>query len=66
MTVTSERLSEEKIGKAAPVCPTCKEPLIARELHRRFMEDDRYQSCINGHVWSLEPISATGKASTED
>lgn len=51
--ITDARLSQGQIGERAPLCPDCKEPLVARQLDRRFMEDDRYQECTNGHVWEL-------------
>lgn len=34
-------------------CPACKEPLIARDTARRFMENDTYAECVRGHVWEL-------------
>lgn len=39
-----------------PKCPACKEPLIARDPSRRFMEDDRYAECRSGHVFELVKV----------
>jgi hypothetical protein len=48
-----EPLTPEKIARAVPRCPRCKLPLIARRHDRRFIEDDHYVECIQGHVWHL-------------
>lgn len=45
------------IARNCPACPTCKELLIARPADRRFMEDDNYVECLNGHVFALaDPV----------
>lgn len=52
----AERMSDRdirRIGTACPVCPECKRPLVFRLHPRRFIEDDRYVECENGHLWSL-------------
>lgn len=53
---TAEHLSMDKIGERCPVCPMCKEPLVARLPDRRFMEDDSYAECPNGHLWELQSV----------
>lgn len=36
-----------------PACPECKAPLIHRRPDQRFMEDDNYVACWNGHIYGL-------------
>lgn len=55
---------EETFEKLVPACPTCKKSLIHRPPDRRFMEDDRYVECENGHVWELSPAEAGEEGGT--
>lgn len=52
LALTDER-SRRIPPQAIPVCPIDKTPLVQRPHYRRFMEDDRFQECENGHVWEL-------------
>lgn len=56
---TLYHLTMEQIGQRAPCCPECKEPLVARLGDRRFMEDDTYAQCTNGHVYELTRVTQT-------
>lgn len=44
-----------KLDKNIPVCPDCEGQLIYRQPDRRFMEDNNYVECPNGHVFELVP-----------
>lgn len=50
-----EFIEKEVFDRLVPSCPDCKTPLIYRLPHERFMEDDNYVQCVNGHVFELVP-----------
>lgn len=51
--MTGKPLTTEQIAGAVPLCPTCQATLIARRPDQRFMENNGYVGCLNGHVFAL-------------
>lgn len=48
-----EVTDDTKAPLGSPTCPDCGELLNHRPADRRFIEDNRYIECVNGHVWWL-------------
>jgi hypothetical protein len=57
-------LTDSEIARACPACPDCKQPLIARPDHRRFIENQMYVQCINNHLWLLSSQGTVPPEST--
>lgn len=63
-----EFLKREDFEKYAPRCPRCKSLVVYRDPTQRFMEDDNYVQCQNGHVFELvlaDLVESENRTATE-